>query len=56
MTFAERLLNEARVAVIPGNPFGADGCVRLSYACSMETIEEAVGRMAGFIAELLSNA
>jgi len=48
--FAERLLDEERVAVIPGNAFGADGnFVRCSYATSYEKIEEALERMRRFM-------
>jgi aspartate aminotransferase len=43
--FAEHLLNEALVAVVPGSGFGAPGHVRLSFACSMETLQEALRRL-----------
>jgi len=43
--FAEFLLNHAGVAVVPGSGFGAPGHVRLSFACSMKTLEDAIGRM-----------
>jgi aspartate aminotransferase len=43
--FAELLLNEGGVAVVPGSGFGAPGHMRLSFACSMETLEKAVERM-----------
>ena len=43
--FAEFLLDKAGVAVVPGTAFGAPGHERLSYACSMETLEEAVRRI-----------
>jgi len=49
--FAELLLNDAGVAVVPGSGFGAPGHVRLSFACSMTTLEEALGRMARLLAE-----
>lgn len=52
MEFAERLLNEAKLAVIPGKPFGADGNIRLSYAYDMDAIEEGCRRLAGFCAKL----
>ena len=39
------LLNEADVVLVPGTPFGAPGYVRLSFACSIEELEEAVRRM-----------
>jgi len=43
--FAEMLLNEAGVAVVPGAGFGAPGHFRLSFACSMETLEKALQRL-----------
>jgi aspartate aminotransferase len=43
--FAEFLINEAGVAVVPGSAFGAPGHVRLSFACSTETLKDALGRM-----------
>lgn len=42
---ARLLLDEARVAVVPGTDFRAPGRVRLSYATSLENIEEALGRI-----------
>jgi aspartate aminotransferase len=44
-TFADFLLDEARVAVVPGSGFGADAFVRISYATSMERLHEGVRRM-----------
>ena len=44
--FVERLITEALVAVVPGSAFGAPGHVRLSFACSMATLEKALERMA----------
>jgi aspartate aminotransferase len=43
--FAELLLNEGGVAVVPGSGFGAPGHMRLSFACSMQTLESALERM-----------
>ncbi len=43
--FAELILREADVAVVPGSAFGAPGHIRLSYASSIESLREAVGRM-----------
>ncbi len=40
------LLEEAKVAVVPGIAFGADANVRFSYATARETIEEGLGRIA----------
>lgn len=53
-SFAEALLDEAKVAVVPGEDFGAIACghVRLSFACSRETIERGVGRIREFCAGL----
>jgi len=52
--FAKRLLWEGKVAVVPGSAFGknGEGFVRLSYATSMENLEEAVKRMKEFIKAL----
>ena len=49
--FAEKLLNEEHVAVVPGSSFGAggEGFVRCSYATSYEKIEEALRRMENFM-------
>jgi aspartate aminotransferase len=43
--FAELLLNQGGVAVVPGAGFGAPGHIRLSFACSMQTLEKALERM-----------
>jgi aspartate aminotransferase len=43
--FAEFLLNDALVAVVPGTGFGAPGHIRLSFACSLATLEKALERM-----------
>jgi aminotransferase len=50
-TFAEKLLHEERVAVVPGDAFGAGGAgfVRCSYATAYEKIEEALRRMDSFM-------
>ncbi|KMO86530.1 aromatic amino acid aminotransferase [Megasphaera cerevisiae DSM 20462] len=49
--FCEKLVQEEEVAVVPGSAFGdnGEGFVRISYAASMETIEEAIKRMARFV-------
>ena len=44
--FTELLLNEAGVAVVPGSGFGAAGHMRLSFACSLQTLEKALDRIA----------
>jgi aspartate aminotransferase len=43
--FTEFLINEADVAVVPGTAFGAPGHIRLSFACSLETLKEAIERI-----------
>ncbi len=50
-TFSERLLAEERVAVVPGNAFGArgEGYVRACYASSYEQIERALERIGRFV-------
>ncbi|KUP05336.1 aromatic amino acid aminotransferase [Bacillus coahuilensis p1.1.43] len=49
--FAEKLLVEERVAVVPGNVFGesGEGFVRCSYASSITQLEEAIRRMSKFM-------
>lgn len=44
--FANFLLDEARVAVVPGAAFGADNFIRISYATSMDRLREGVTRIA----------
>jgi len=41
----EHLIDSANVAVVPGSAFGAPGYLRLSFACSMESLKEAVERI-----------
>lgn len=52
MELANLLLNEAHVAVVPGIGFGTEGFIRLSYACSMQTIEQGIVRIRDFVAKL----
>jgi aminotransferase len=51
VTFSEKLLQEERVAVVPGNAFGraGEGYVRCCYASSYEQIERALERMGRFV-------
>ncbi|WP_419813567.1 pyridoxal phosphate-dependent aminotransferase [Bacterioplanoides sp.] len=44
--FAEKMLNEAEVALVPGSAFGTPGHMRLSYATSMDVLKEAISRLA----------
>ena len=41
----ERLLSKADVACVPGSAFGAPRYLRLSFACSMDSLKEAVNRI-----------
>jgi len=52
--FAERLLVEQKVAVVPGDAFGecGTGHIRICYATSMPLLEQALDRMARFVATL----
>ena len=50
--FAELLLENARVAVVPGVGFGSDAHVRLSYATSLESIDKGLRRIEQFVAGL----
>ncbi|MCZ8132961.1 MAG: pyridoxal phosphate-dependent aminotransferase [Steroidobacteraceae bacterium] len=47
--FAEKLLDEALVAVVPGSGFGAPGHVRLSFAASLESLRTALDRIAAVL-------
>ena len=49
MTFCQRLLEQERVALVPGIAFGADANVRISYATDLETIEKGVNGLAHFV-------
>ena len=52
--FALRLLEEEKVAVVPGTAFGdsGEGFLRISYAYSIESLKEAIGRIESFIGRL----
>lgn len=52
--FCERLLDEGKVAIVPGTAFGegGEGFARISYAYSVKHIAEAIGRMEKFIKTL----
>ncbi len=49
--FCEKLLNQQKVAVVPGTAFGqaGEGYVRISYAYSIDEIKEALGRIEAFL-------
>ena len=50
--FCQKLLESQKVAAIPGIAFGADDCIRLSYATDLKTIEKGLDRLAQFISTL----
>jgi len=50
--FADRLLEEELMAVVPGSAFGSEGYIRMSYATSDETIAKGLERLARFCAKL----
>ena len=52
--FCERLLNEGKVAIVPGTAFGkgGEGYARISYAYSVKHITEAIERIERFVSEL----
>ncbi|WP_066073634.1 aminotransferase A [Neobacillus soli] len=54
--FTDQLIDEAKVAVIPGNSFSTfgEGYIRLSYANSMGILEEGLNRLAQFLAKINS--
>jgi len=47
--FAGKLLESAKVAVVPGGAFGMDDHVRLSFAASMQTIDKGLDRIEAFL-------
>lgn len=52
--FAQKLLSEKKVAIVPGSAFGSsgEGFLRISYAYSQENLKIALGKMAEFVKEL----
>lgn len=52
LEFAEKLLAEAHVATVPGEAFGTDQHIRISYATSMQEIEKGLDRIEKFIGTL----
>lgn len=51
MKFARLLLEEKKVAVVPGIGFGSDGYVRFSFATDLETIKKGIERLSEFVLE-----
>ena len=52
LSLCEMLLDEAKIAVVPGEAFGAPGYMRLSYATSLDNIKKGISRFAEFIKAL----
>ena len=52
MDFSEKLLEQAKVAVVPGEAFGTDKHIRISYAASMEDLKRGLDRIETFLKEL----
>lgn len=55
LTFADRLLNETFVCLIPGNGFGRDDYVRLSFATSLEQLEKGMDRIEAWLKRFRAN-
>ena len=51
VAFAAKVLEKAHVAVVPGEAFGDDACVRLSFATSMDEIKKGLDRIEKFLAD-----
>jgi len=49
--FAKALLEQANVALVPGEPFGCDNNVRLSFACSLEQITKGLDRLEKWLSQ-----
>jgi aspartate aminotransferase len=52
VTFSKKLLEEKKVAVIPGGPFGDDRSIRISFATDPGTIERGVDRIKEWVKTL----
>lgn len=46
--FADKLLQDVGIALVPGSAFGNEGCIRLSFATSMNTLQDAMDRLQRF--------
>ena len=53
LDFCAALLEKKQVAVVPGIAFGADDCVRISYAASLDAIHEGMERLIDFVKSVL---
>jgi aspartate aminotransferase len=52
VSITDYLLQEHHVALVPGSPFGMDGCMRLSFASSKETLKRGLERIRAGLAQL----
>jgi aspartate aminotransferase len=50
LEFAERLLQDEGLAVVPGSAFGSEGAIRLSFAIGMDALRDALDRLERFVA------
>ena len=48
LEFADKLLQDVGIALVPGSAFGNEGCIRLSFATGMDTIRDAMDRLQRF--------
>ena len=48
--FAAKLLEEVGIALVPGSAFGSEGCIRISFATSMDVLDDAISRLKRFVA------
>lgn len=48
LEFSEKLLTEVGIALVPGSAFGNEGCIRLSFATSMDILKDALNRLQRF--------
>lgn len=48
LEFSERLLTDTGLALVPGSAFGTEGCIRISFATSMDLLKEALDRLGRF--------
>lgn len=51
LEFAEKLLQEVGVALVPGSAFGTEGSIRISFAVSMDTLRDAMDRLHAFVSK-----
>jgi len=49
LEFSERLLEKQGLAIVPGSAFGTEGCIRLSFATSIQQLEKAMDRLENFV-------